>query len=248
MATSAHDYSDADDYVRLLNEPINVELNALAERVALATPRLTRAYLGASSAGDECLRKIQFDWLCSSFEGARQRLRFDRGHATEATMRAQLSACGFSFAPPEALEFTALEFLRGHADGILIGAPHLPGVHLMLPAIWEAKCIYSKGWRSLVKSGLAATYPKYVTQIALYQHFLHKENPALLTAINADSTESLHMLVPFDRDRAEQAIARIVEVIAATKEQRLLERAYSDPTDFRCVSQCGHRDRCWKLP
>ena len=122
---SAHDYSDADDYVRLLNEPINVELNALVERVALATPRLTRGYLGASSAGDECLRKIQFEWLCSSFEGARQRIRFDRGHAIEAIMRAQLGACGFAFAPPEALEFTALEYLKGHADGIVIAAPRV---------------------------------------------------------------------------------------------------------------------------
>jgi hypothetical protein len=154
---SAHDYSDADDYVRLLNEPVNVELNALAERVALATPRLTRAYLGASSAGDGCARKIQFEWLCSSFEGARQRLRFDRGHAAEATMRAQLSACGFEFAPPEALEFTAVEYLKGHADGIIIAAPHLPGAHLMLPAIWECKMIYAKGWRSLAKDGLAKT-------------------------------------------------------------------------------------------
>jgi hypothetical protein len=150
---TAHDYSDADDYVKLLNEPINVELDALAERVALATPRLTRAYLGASSAGDECLRKIQFEWLCSSFEGARQRLRFDRGHAAEATIRAQLVACGFAFAPPEALEFTALEYLKGHADGIIIAAPHLPGVHLMLPALWENKMIYAKRWRSLVKDG-----------------------------------------------------------------------------------------------
>jgi hypothetical protein len=244
----AHDYSDADDCVRLLNEPINVELNALSERVALSTPRLSRNYLGASAAGGECMRKIQFEWLCSSFEGARQRLRFDRGHAAEATVRGQLTACGFAFAPPEALEFTALEYLKGHADGLVIAAPHLPGVHLMLPALWECKMIYAKGWRSLVKDGLAKIYPKYATQIALYQYYLGKTNPALFTAVNADSCEALHFFVPYDRERAERAIERIVEVIAATKEGRLLERAYRDPSDFRCMSQCGHRDRCWRLP
>jgi hypothetical protein len=244
----AHDYSDADDYVRLLNEPVNVELNALLERVALATPRPLRNYLGASIAGDECPRKVQFGWLCSAFEGARQRLRFNRGHAAEATMRAQLSACGFEFAPPEALEFTALTYVKGHADGIIIHAPATPGMHLMLPCVWEAKCIYSKGWRSLVKDGLAAAYPKYATQVALYQRYLDTKNPALFTAVNADSCEVLHLLVPFDRDRAERAIARMSEIIAATLEGRLLERAYHDPNDWRCVSQCGHRDRCWKLP
>jgi hypothetical protein len=70
----------------------------------------------------------------------------------------------------------------------------------------------------------------------------------LFTAVNADSGEALHILVPFDRDRAERMIERIAEIIAATKEQRLLERAYHDPADWRCVSQCGHRDHCWKLP
>jgi hypothetical protein len=108
--------------------------------------------------------------------------------------------------------------------------------------------IYAKGWRSLVKDGLAAVYPKYATQVALYQHYLDKPNPALFTAVNADSCESLHFLVPYDRVRAERAIERIAEVIAATKEHRLLERAYHDPKDWRCVSQCGHRDRCWALP
>jgi hypothetical protein len=245
---STHDYSDADDYTRLLTQPVNVELNTLAERVAVATPRLTRAYLGASSAGDECMRKIQFEWLCSSFEGARQQLRFGRGHAIEAIARAQLSASGFAFAPPEALEFTALEYLKGHADGIVIHAPPLPSVYFALPAIRECKCIYAKGWRSLVKDGLAKTYPKYATQIALYQRYLDKANPALFTAVNADSCETMHFLVPYDRVRAEQAIERIAEVIAATREERLLERAYHDPSDYRCVSQCGHRERCWRLP
>jgi hypothetical protein len=244
----ALDYSDADDYTKLPNEPINIELNALTERVALATPRMTRGYLGASAAGDECMRKVQLDWLCASFEGARQRRRFDRGHAIEATMRAQLRASGFEFAPPEALEFVALEHLAGHADGLLIGAPPLPGVHLMLPALWECKCLYAKGWRSLAKDGLAKAYPKYATQICLYQRYLRKENPCLFSAINADSAEALHMLVPYDRDRAERAIERIAEIIAATKEGRLLERAYHDPNDWRCVSRCCHRDRCWALP
>jgi hypothetical protein len=245
---TAHDYSDADDYVRLLNEPANVEINALTERTALSTPQLPRDYLGASIAGDQCGRRVQFNWICAAIVGARQRLRFGRGHAIEAIERAQLVAAGFAFAPPEALEFTALTYVKGHCDGIVIGKPSLPGVHMPLPAIWECKCLYAKGWRSLVKNGLAAAYPKYATQVALYQHYLGKSNPALFTAVNADSCEALHFLVPYDRERAERDIARMSEIIAATLEGRLLERAYRDPSDFCCVSQCGHHDRCWKLP
>jgi hypothetical protein len=163
-------------------------------------------------------------------------------------MRMQFERAGFAFAPKEALEFVAIDYLAGHADGIIIAGPHLGGAHFQWPAIWECKCVYSKGWRSLAKNGLSATYPKYATQVALYQHFLNKPNPALFTAVNADSCEALHLSVPNDRDRAERAIERAREIIDATKEERLLARAYSDPKDWQCVAQCGHRERCWKLP
>jgi hypothetical protein len=186
--------------------------------------------------------------MCSSIEGAQQKRRFDRGHAAEATMRAQLRAAGYAFAPQETLEFVALEYVKGHADGILTSGPPLSGVYFVFPAIWECKCIYAKGWRSLARDGLTKTYPKYATQVALYQFYLDKLNPALFTAVNADSCEALHLFAPFDRARAERAIERVTAIIAATKEGRLLERAYHDPSDFHCLSQCGHRDRCWKLP
>jgi hypothetical protein len=137
---------------------------------------------------------------------------------------------------------------KATATELLSMRPLFPGAHLMLPAIWECKCLYAKGWRGLAKDGLAKTYPKYATQVALYQHYLGKTNPALFTAVNADSAEALHFLVPYDRDRAEREIARTAKTIAATKEGRLLDRAYRDPSDYRCVSQCGHRDRCWALP
>jgi hypothetical protein len=242
------DLTDAEDPDRLLQEPLNIEINMIVEGVALALPRFPRGYLGASAAGDECRRRVQFEWMASLFEGAQTRRRFDRGHAIEATMRAQLIDAGFKFAPKEELEFTALDYLAGHADGIIIAGPHLKGAYFQWPALWENKCIYAKGWRSLAKHGLAMAYPKYAIQVALYQHFLEKINPALFTAVNADSCEALHIAVPYDRDLAERAIERIKAIIIATKEQRLLERAYNDPKDWRCVAQCGHRERCWKLP
>jgi hypothetical protein len=242
------DFTEAGQYDRLQREPINIQLNELIERVAVATPRLSRDYLGASSVGSECKRKTQFDWLCASTVGAKQRRRFDRGHAIEATMRSQLEAVGFVFAPPEALEFEALGYLKGHADGLITGGPVLITAHMRLPALWECKCVYAKGWRDIVKHGLAHTYPVYASQIALYQHFLNRLNPALFTAVNADTCEAVHALIPFDRERLERTLERVSEIITATKEGRLLERAYRDPQDWHCVAQCGHRARCWALP
>jgi hypothetical protein len=242
------DFTDADDHDRLQREPINVMLNELTELVAAATPRLSRDYLGASAVGNECMRKTQFDWLCSSIVGAQQQRRFDRGHALEATMRAQLQAAGFVFASPAALAFEALDYLRGHADGLITAGPAALTAHMQLPALWEAKCVYAQGWRSIVKYGLAHTYPVYASQVGLYQYFLNRRNPALFSAVNADSCEVLHFLVEFDPVRLERNLERISEIITATREGRLLERAYSAPSDWHCVAQCGHRERCWNLP
>jgi hypothetical protein len=119
--------------------------------------------------------------------------------------------------------------------------PHAAGALGMQDDLRQGLALFGEGW---VGGGLS----QVCDSNRVVSMFLRKENPALFTAINADSCEALHFLVPYDRERAERASERIVEVIAATKEGRLLERAYRDPSDFRCLSQCGHRDRCWRLP
>ena len=124
---TAIDFSDADEFDRLQREPLNVAINAAVERAMAATARLSRMYLGASIVGHECARQIQYDWMCTPELSARVRLIFDRGHAFEALVRAQLVLAGFQFAPKEALEFVALDgFLQGHADGIVTSGPDLP--------------------------------------------------------------------------------------------------------------------------
>ena len=231
----------------LSDRPISTLINELIERTDPPSQNY-RQYLGASSIGSECLRKVQFDWLCASIVGAQQQRRFDRGHAIEATVRTQLQAAGLVFAPPAALAFEALAYLRGHADGLITAGPAMLAAHMRLPALWECKCLYAKGWRDIIKHGLAHTYPIYASQIGLYQHFLNRRNPVLFTAVNADTCETLHLLVPFDQGRLERNLERISAIITATREGQLLERAYRDPQDWHCVAQCGHRERCWSLP
>ena len=134
---------------------INVALNEAIERAAATTAELPRPYLGASAVGDECLRKIQYDWWCKPILPARTREIFARGHFFEARVRQQLVAAGCKFAPPEALEFTAVNgLLRGHADGIIIAGPQLLAcistiIHLGSKAINAKNCARSNatGWR-----------------------------------------------------------------------------------------------------
>jgi hypothetical protein len=194
---SAIDFNVVGQPDPLQSTPLNVELNARIERAVAAASALPRQYLGASILGHECARQVQFDWWCLPELPARVRLIFDRGHFFETLIRAQLAQAGFVFAPDAALEFTALDgCLRGHADGVIIAGPKIPGVYLPTPCVWEAKAVNAKNFRAVARNGFAETFPRYAIQVALYERFLDKTNPAVVTCVNADTCEVLHLALP----------------------------------------------------
>jgi hypothetical protein len=229
----------------LSGKPINQQLNELIE-AAQPPSENVRQYLGASSIGSECLRKVQYDWFCDPVLPARTQDIFARGHFFEYTTRHHLVEAGFKFAPAKQLEFrSAGGLLRGHADGILTKGPQLPGLHF--PCIWEHKAVKDKGWRTIERDGLTGLYAVYAGQVALYQSYLDITNPALFSVVNADTCERLHFLVPFDAQLAQLTSDRAVAVIEATRSGELLPRVTDDPKDWRC-KMCSHQERCWRAP
>jgi hypothetical protein len=227
-------------------EPINVAVNEAIERAAATAAELPRPYLGASIVGHECPRRVQFDWWCKPVLAARVREIFARGHHFEAQSRDRLVAAGFKFAPPEVLGFSAVNgALRGNADGIIIAGPDLPGAYLIYPLLWEHKAVNSKNWRALERDGLEKTFPQYAAQVSLYQAYLDITNPALFTALNADTCERLHFLVPFNAERAQLWSDRAITIIEATRAGELLPRGFDDPKDWHC-RMCPHAERCWR--
>ena len=151
----------------------------------------------------------------------------------------------FKFAPDDRLRFTALAgLLSGHADGIFVDGPKIRDV--AFPCLWEHKAVNAKGWRSLDRDGFEKAYPQYAAQVSLYQHFLGvDDNPAIFTAVNADTCERVHLLIPFDPGLTRATIMRAETVIAATHAGELLPRFTTDPNNWRC-RLCGHRERCWR--
>jgi hypothetical protein len=226
----------------LSEKPISKLVNELIEG---AEPRGAkyRLYLGASSIGAECLRKVQYDWMCDPQFPARVKDIFQSGHFFEELTRQHLIAAGFKFAPPERLKFKAADGLfRGHADGILLEGPTLPG--LLFPCLWEHKCVKDKGWKMIERDGLKGLYAVYAAQVAIYQAYLDVTNPALFSVVSADTCERLHFLVPFDAQLAQATSDRAVAVIEATRAGELLPRVTEDPKDWRCKI-CTWRERCW---
>jgi hypothetical protein len=183
--------------------------------------------------------------MCTPELPTRVQRILNRGHAFEPLIKAELVLAGFTFAPKEALEFVALDgFLQGHADGIVTSGPALVDARFDLPAIWETKALNTKNWRAVVRNGFTATFPRYATQVALYQHFLDKPNPALVSCVNADTCEVLHLALPYDAGRAHGAIERARRIIDATRACELLPRFTHNPNDFHCRI-CQYRWRCW---
>jgi hypothetical protein len=147
--------------------PISIAINDLITTVEPPEENV-RQYLGASSIGSECLRRVQYDRLVDARHPTRTRDIFARGHFFEEVSRQHLIRAGFRFAPPERVRFAAVgRLLRGHADGLLISGPTLPGV--AFPCIWEHKALGASGWRALERDGLEKAYPHYAAQVWLYQ-------------------------------------------------------------------------------
>ena len=173
---------------------------------------------------------------------------FHRGHVFEKLSKQHLVHAGFHFAPDDVLGFqrgrwtTSRPRRRHHHRG-----PDVPGVYLPFPCVWEHKCLGAKGWRAIERDGLEKAYPQYDAQVLLYQAYLDVTNPALFTAVNADTCERLHLLVPFDAERAQAWSDRAATIIEATRAGELLPRFTTDPEDWRCRF-CGHRERCWGQP
>ena len=218
----------------------------------LRSEEMPRDYLGASRLGVSCARALQYEFAKAPVDPGRDAegrlLRiFRRGHVIEDCMVDWLRAAGFDLRTRKAngdqFGFSAAGGrLQGHIDGVIVGGPE----GFTYPALWENKCLGSKSWRDLEKSGLAVAKPVYAAQVAIYQAYLElHEQPAIFTAVNADTMEIYTELVPFDAALAQRMSDRALTVISATEAGELLPRAFHDPTHFEC-RMCAWQDRCWR--
>jgi len=212
-----------------------------------------RNYLGASMLGDECLRKVQLQYLGHKSPVSAQTLRtFDIGHCLEDLVAEWLRIAGFNLQTRnehgEQFGFSmANGKLQGHVDGIIFGMPDkLASVaSISCPAsswLWENKTLNSKSWNDTSKRGLMLTKPLYFAQVQLYMAYLDLEQ-CLFSALNKDTSALYFELIPFDSEVAQRYSDRAVQIIKASESNELLPCVSSDPTFFRC-KMCGFKDIC----
>jgi len=241
-------------------------INALVDAALIAEREATppRNYLGASRLGHACERALQFEFAGApkdegqDFSGRSLQI-FAIGHQLEDLAIRWLRAAGLDLYTrkgnrPDGEQFgfsVAGGRIRGHVDGIVAEAPAALG--LRTPALWECKTMNAKNWRETVAKGVTAAKPVYAAQIALYQAYMEatvpgiSANPALFTAINKDTAELHHELVPFDADIAQRMSDRGVRILRATDAGDLLPRIAANRDFFECRF-CPWAERCWSLP
>lgn len=215
-----------------------------------------RDYLGASRLGVSCSRALQYEYAHiprdKEFPGKLLRT-FEIGHVLEEMASKWLWGAGFKIAThkPDGSQFgfsVAGGRLRGHIDGIIQAAP--PEVGMAFPALWECKSMNAKSWKQTVEKGIRVSKPIYAAQVAIYQGYMEEaipgisKNPALFTAVNKDTSEIYHELVPFDAAMAQEASDRGVNILRATQAVETLPRISNDPEHFECRF-CDWKDHCW---
>ena len=229
------------------------EVNVLIDQALVADngTRPQRDYLGGSRLGESCNRRLQYEYLKApkdtgaGFSGQSLRI-FALGHVLEDLAIEWLRKAGFDLRVRnrhgEQFGFSAAGGrVQGHADGVVVAAPN----GMAVPALWECKSANAKNWRDIVKRGVCVAKPIYAAQIALYQAYLGLSGaPALFTAINKDTCEIWHELVPFDGALAQTASDKAVQVLRACDAGELLPRHTADPEHFECRF-CAWKERCW---
>ena len=204
-----------------------------------------RGYLGASSIGDPCHRRLWYGFRFAtpeSFEGRILRL-FQTGHREEPRVFADLRAIGAQVWERDpitngqfAIPPLAGGHIRGHADAVVKGLPERPDTAFLV----DVKTIASKKLDRLKKYGLEREYPKYYIQGQIYMAGLELERAAYLFV--GKDTDEIHMeFFDFDADDYASAIKKAEAIIAS---DRPPIREWEDADNFNC-RYCDHNPLCY---
>jgi hypothetical protein len=232
-----------------------VRITALIDEALEAEDRSKppRDYLGGSRIGEPCARRLAYEVTLTpvddgkGFDGRLLRI-FDAGHQFEDLTIRWLQAAGFDLRTRgrDGRQFgfsVAGGRLRGHIDGAIVGGPD---VGIPWPALFEHKALKQSSWTDLVKRGLSQAKPIYFAQCHLYMAYMQL-GVALFTAMNKDTQELYHEVVPFDPAEAQRLSDKAVAILRTIEAEELPPRIAGN-ADFYLCRMCSYAGRCWEAP
>ena len=123
-------------------------------------------------------------------------------------------------------------------DGVICG-----GVDMGYPCLWENKSANDQKWKAFQRMGVEGKSRLRYSD-ALYQAYMElTEHPALFTVV-MNTSEVYYELVPFDRELAQSASDKAVNILTAAKAGDILRIAQT--RDFYLCKFCEFRETCWK--
>lgn len=210
-----------------------------------------RTYVGASGIGDDCERRLQYEFAGAPREKEPEGLtlrKFDFGHMIEELARCWFQDAGFDLVQKSQKTGARYRFVQmdgdfsGEPDGVFLSGPEIEG--LCYPAMWEHKAVGTKTFKEIKKDGLKKARPKYWSQIHTCMAYLELRQ-TVFTVTNLDSGEQLNLIYELESDEAQRMTDRAVRIIKSTRAGELLPRPFAKSDHFQC-RWCPFAARCWK--
>jgi hypothetical protein len=233
----------------IIAEQINELLDdALQRRNRSREPR---DYIGGSELGDPCVRRVYLNALKAPRQEypARMLRIFEMGHIFETLVADWLKEAGFillDIDPNTGKQFEVVQGdgrIKNHCDGLIVNGPTL--AKIAYPLLWENKALNMRGWNDLVKKGLLCAHPKYYAQIQMYMAYF-KVSYCLFTALNKNTAEIHHTVIPFELHVAQQISDTGVDLIRAIEGSKMPQRISQDIEYWQC-RMCSFCTYCHSL-
>lgn len=226
----------------------NTTLTAIDQALEQAQPCDFRDHLGASIIGDECNRKLwyQFRWAKIPEHTARILRLFDRGNREEDVFINLLEAANVKVwsVNPKTGEQWRIKWLGGHFGGSMDGIGK-GFVESGAPHVLEFKTHGDKSFKDLQKKGVKASKPNHWAQVQVYMHGSKQLggkqiNRAYYLAVNKNDDQLYAERVRYDSAEAEKYIDKALRII---KSNDAPPRISDHPGWYLCL-QCDYRDLC----
>lgn len=184
-----------------------------------------REYLSMSSIGDDCLRKLFFDfrWASVNYISPQTERIFERGDIEEKRIITDLKKVGMEVYRIDNNEHIPLtgeigekqeELIdnwgheKGHPDGRVIGVIEAPKTEHTL----EMKTMNDTRWKNFVKSGVKISDPKYFAQIQRYMRKM-KTTRTLFIATNKNNEQREYERIELDISFADDLKKKAMDII-----------------------------------
>lgn len=195
-----------------------------------------RNYLGCSSLGQSCARKLwyAFHWFSEEKPDGRIYRIFDTGHKEEERVIHDLEAAGIKIIDRQRSVSYGEGLIRGHLDAVA----EYNGASFVV----EIKTHNRRSFEALTGGGVRRTKPEHYTQLQCYIH-LSGLGGGLYIALCKDTDEYYLEEVPADPEHAELLLDRALTIVLS----RSAPERISNLRSVAPCNTCGFKKLCHRV-